>query len=121
MHQNLIRKSGFFGAGLELANAMLTEYRLRHNLDVGSRANRLERKHNSHYDPWLAQHIDRLGRILRMDEGKNAMQHIGVDMNAFNYRGSSKVFGSCPLPNAKANKLGIARENNVEMTKQCQS
>lgn len=36
LHQNLIRKFGSFGAGPELANAMLTEYRLRHNLDVGT-------------------------------------------------------------------------------------
>lgn len=36
VHQNLIRKFGSFGAGPELADAMLAEYRLRHNFDVGT-------------------------------------------------------------------------------------
>ncbi|KAL9536765.1 hypothetical protein MBANPS3_012383, partial [Mucor bainieri] len=113
VHQNLIRKFGSFGAGPELANAMLTEYRLRHNLDVGT-VNRLGREHKSHYDPWLVQHIDRLRRILGIDDSENAIQHIGVDINALNYRGSSEVFGICPLPDVEASKLGIAR-GDVEM------
>lgn len=34
VHQNIIRKFGSFGASPELADCMLAEYRLRHNLDV---------------------------------------------------------------------------------------
>ena len=63
VHQNLIRKFGSFGAGPKLADAMLVEYRLRHNLDVGT-TNRLGYAYKSHYDPWLIQHIDVLRRDL---------------------------------------------------------
>ncbi|KAL9536590.1 hypothetical protein MBANPS3_012535, partial [Mucor bainieri] len=68
----------------------------------------------SHYDPWLVQHIDRLRRILGIDNSENAIQHIGVGINALNCRGSNEVFGICPLPDAEASKLGIAR-GDVEM------
>jgi hypothetical protein len=34
VHQNIIRKFGSFGASPELADCMLAEYRLRHNIDV---------------------------------------------------------------------------------------
>ncbi|KAL9536874.1 hypothetical protein MBANPS3_012294 [Mucor bainieri] len=113
VHQNLIRKFGSFGAGPELANAMLTDYRLRHNLDVGT-VNRLGREHKSHYDPWLVQHIDLLRRTLGMEDEASAINHIGVDINALNYRGSNEVFGICPLPDAEMQKVGIAK-GDIEM------
>jgi hypothetical protein len=36
IHQNVIRKFGSFGASHHLADCMLADYRLRHNMDVGS-------------------------------------------------------------------------------------
>lgn len=66
VYQNLNRKFGLFGAGPELANAMLTEYRLRHNLDVGS-VNRHAEIYKGHCNPWLTQHIDLLRQKLNFD------------------------------------------------------
>lgn len=34
IHQNIIRKFGSFGASPELADAVLADYRLHHNIDV---------------------------------------------------------------------------------------
>ena len=36
IHQNIIRKFGSFGASPELTDAVLADYRLRHNIDVGA-------------------------------------------------------------------------------------
>ncbi|KAK4510791.1 uncharacterized protein ATC70_005224 [Mucor velutinosus] len=103
VHQNLIRKFGSFGAGPELANAMFTEYRLRHNLDVGSK-NRHSVIYKSHYDPWLVQHID----LLRQKMGFSAgTRNIALSVNALEYCGSGELFGICPLPNEEMVKIGI--------------
>ncbi|OAD04865.1 hypothetical protein MUCCIDRAFT_161576 [Mucor lusitanicus CBS 277.49] len=103
VHQNLIRKFGSFGAGPELANAMLTEYRLRHNLDAGSK-DRHAVIHKGHYDPWLVQHID----LLRQKIEFNAdVDNIALSVNALEYCGSGEVHGICPLPNEEMAKIGI--------------
>ncbi|CEP11895.1 hypothetical protein [Parasitella parasitica] len=106
VHQNLIRKFGSFGAGPELANAMLTEYRLRHNTDVGS-LNRYSVVHNGHYDPWLLQHIDLLRSQLAMTTRND--NSICLAMNALKYCGSDEVYGICPLPDVEMTKLGIEK------------
>ena len=87
VHQNLIRKFGSFGAGPELANAMLTEYRLRHNIDEGT-VNRCSRQHNGHYDPWLVQHIDLLREKLELNRVNN---HICIDISALIYKDSQEI------------------------------
>ncbi|CAO3630452.1 unnamed protein product [Mucor hiemalis] len=106
VHQNLIRKFGSFGAGPELADAMLVEYRLRHNLDVGT-MNRLGHKYNSHYDPWLIQHIDLLRRDLAIQSAN--VRHLATEVNALHYRGSKETFGICPIPFEEMDKLGIVK------------
>ncbi|CEP10125.1 hypothetical protein [Parasitella parasitica] len=96
VHQNLIRKFGSFGAGPELANAMLTEYRLRHNIDVGS-------------------HIDQMKRCLQAcDQLENDLM---VQVNALHYLGSEEVFGICPLPDNEMDSLGIEKmQTSTELT-----
>ncbi|CEP18318.1 hypothetical protein [Parasitella parasitica] len=96
VHQNLIRKFGSFGAGPELANAMLTEYRLRHNIDVGS-------------------HIDLMKRFLQAcDQLENDFM---VQVNALHYLGSEEVFGICPLPDNEMDSLGIEKmQTSTELT-----
>ncbi|KAG2211379.1 hypothetical protein INT45_007541, partial [Circinella minor] len=56
VHQNIICKFMSFRASPELADAVMADYRLRHNIDVGS-FNRYGRVHKGHYEPWLTQHI----------------------------------------------------------------
>lgn len=105
VHQNLIRKFGSFGAGPELADAMLTEYRLRHNIDVGT-VNRRGHSHKGHYNPWLVQHIDLMCSKLGLQRANN---HISINTNALSYRGSEEIFGICPLPEDKMVKLGVEK------------
>jgi hypothetical protein len=110
VHQNLIRKFGFFGVDPELANAMLTEYRLRHDFDV-STLNRLGKEYDGHYDPWLVQYIDLLRTkigILDIDIAETSdikKPHIAVEVNPLNYRGSKEVFGICPMPESEMDKI----------------
>lgn len=110
VHQNLIRKFGSFGAGPELANAMLTEYRLRHNMDVGA-INRLGKKHESHYDPWLVQHIDLLRKKVGIENSYQRIKHLAIEINTLNYRGSKEVYGICPMPIIEMEKIGIAKSD----------
>lgn len=116
VHQNLIRKFGSFGAGPELANAMLTEYRLRHNIDVGTK-NRNGHQYKGHYDPWLVQLIDHVRQKLHMNQNSS---HLAIKVNAINYAGSNEVFGICPLPDDEMSRLGIEKRNtqstNVDLT-----
>lgn len=67
VHQNLICKFVSFGAGPELAYAMLAKYRLRHNLDVGA-FNRLGKKHIGQYDPWLVEHVVLLRKKIGIEK-----------------------------------------------------
>ncbi|CEP10953.1 hypothetical protein [Parasitella parasitica] len=108
VHRNLGRKFGYLGTGPELANAMLTEYRLRHNINVYS-VNRLSKAHRGHYDPWLKQYIDQMKRSLQVcDQLKNDLM---VQVNALHYLGSEEVFGICPLPNSlDIQKMQTSRE-----------
>ncbi|KAG2212592.1 hypothetical protein INT47_000568 [Mucor saturninus] len=59
IHQNIIRKFSSFNAGPFLADWALADYRLRHNISVGSR-NRFNIEHRSHYNPWLVQALNTL-------------------------------------------------------------
>jgi hypothetical protein len=113
VHQNLVRKFGSFGAGPELADAMLTEYRLRHNLNVGT-VNRYGRDFEGHYDPWLVQHIDFLRKEMNMTDLNG--KHLAVDINALRYSGSNEVYGICPFPDEEMSKIRIekpTRDNDV--------
>ncbi|CAO3641190.1 unnamed protein product [Mucor hiemalis] len=87
---------------------MLTEYRLRHNLDVGT-MNRRGRKFDSHYDPWLVQHIDLLRNKLNIAGNYQSTRHLAIEINALNYRGSKEVFGICPMPIIEMDKIGIVK------------
>lgn len=109
VHQNFILKFGSFGAGSELADAMLVEYRLRHDLVLGT-MDRLGHKYNGRCDPCITQHINLLRRDLRIPH-----RHIAIAANALNYRGSKEVYGSCPIHFEEIHRLGIARKfDNVQ-------
>ncbi|CAO3630214.1 unnamed protein product [Mucor hiemalis] len=108
VHQNLIRKFGFFGAGPELASAMLVEYRLRHNFNVGT-FNRFGFEYKGHYDPWLTKHIDYLRLSLNLNANGNQPKHVAIEANALKFCGSKEVFGICPLPDEEMQSLCIEK------------
>lgn len=101
----IIPKFGSFGAGPELADLVLAEYRLRHNMNVGT-LDRYGYAYKGHYESWLVQNIDNLRRLPQVSQSCN--MHIAIDVNAtMNYKGSSEVFGICPLPDAEMSRLKI--------------
>ncbi|KAG2191196.1 hypothetical protein INT47_004427 [Mucor saturninus] len=108
----LYRKLGSFGAGPELASAMLVEYRLRHNFDVGT-FNRFGVEYKGHYDRWLTQHLDFLRQSMDMPY-LSIDRHIAIEVNALRFRSSQEVFRICPLPDEEITRLFIekAAENN---------
>ena len=113
VHQNLVRKFGSFGAGPELADTMLAEYRLRHNIDVGTK-NRYGHEYKGHYNPWIIQHIDLLRQELNVDSNNNSKRYLALDMNALKYRESKEVYGICPLPTDELIRLKIERRDGFD-------
>ncbi|CAO3657693.1 unnamed protein product [Mucor hiemalis] len=59
VHMNIIRKFASYNAGPRLADMVLADYRLYHNIDVGS-TNRFGKIHKGHYSSWLSQAINTL-------------------------------------------------------------
>ncbi|KAI8877431.1 hypothetical protein K501DRAFT_278445 [Backusella circina FSU 941] len=55
----LMRKFASYNTGPRLVDMVLTDYRLNHNLDMGSK-NRIGKTYTSHYSPWLSQAINAL-------------------------------------------------------------
>ncbi|KAG2217078.1 hypothetical protein INT45_013105 [Circinella minor] len=89
VHQNIIRKFMSFGASPELADAVIADYRLRHNIDVGS-FNRYGRVHKGHYEPWLTQHILDLFDEKMKTTYKNSIKN-SIGINAMNSESRKEV------------------------------
>ncbi|KAG2216458.1 hypothetical protein INT45_014177 [Circinella minor] len=92
-----------FGASPELADAVMADYRPRHNIDVGS-FNRYGHVHKGHYEPWLTQHILDLRGSFGMEQSYDSP---GVYENAIFFEPSKEVFGISPLQENLAKELGI--------------
>ncbi|KAI8371102.1 hypothetical protein BD560DRAFT_446758 [Blakeslea trispora] len=96
-HFNIIRKFSSFNAGLRLTNTALSDYRLYHNINMGSK-NRYGLTHKSHYSPWLAQSIDilrsKVGRPVRTDSyfDNNLLR------NTYLCGHTTEKFGITPIP-----------------------
>ncbi|KAI8983910.1 hypothetical protein BDB01DRAFT_850553 [Pilobolus umbonatus] len=104
VHQNIIRKFGFFNSSPELANCALAEYRMRHNTEVGIR-NRYGVNPFGHHDPWLTQFINK----LKMDLGHSFQgSYHDPDSSSLMYKDGNKTFGICHLP------LDLANEYQME-------
>ncbi|KAG0178868.1 hypothetical protein DFQ29_002903 [Apophysomyces sp. BC1021] len=74
VHQNIVRKLMSFSAGPHLIDSALADYRLRHNIDVGT-INRYGHIHKGHYAPWLVKTISTMYKKLGIfDHGSGANQ-----------------------------------------------
>ncbi|KAG2211076.1 hypothetical protein INT45_009770 [Circinella minor] len=76
IHQNLIRSIGAFDASVEYVDALLADYRLRHNIDISQHINNLESKLNvpcSYSGP-------------------------GIHAHSLHLNSSNELFGISPLP-----------------------
>ncbi|KAL9536894.1 hypothetical protein MBANPS3_012276 [Mucor bainieri] len=99
VHQNIIRKFGFFNSSPDLAQCSLAEYRLRHNTDIGSR-NRFGVKHRGHYNPWLTQSINAMKASLGHTFKGSYHDPNG---NSFSFSPGSETFGICQISKTIAN------------------
>lgn len=84
---------------------MLVEYRLRHNLDVGTQ-NRYGKKYKGHYDTWLVQHIHLLSSELGLLPSQQRVKLIAVEINATKFSRSKEIFGIC-LPAYEMERLNM--------------
>ncbi|KAG2193544.1 hypothetical protein INT47_010322 [Mucor saturninus] len=88
VHQNMVRKFGSFGAGPELTDCALTEYRLRHNTD----------------------HIEK----LRINLHILTTQHTGVSVsNELDFCNSDEVFGIYPIYNDVMETLRVEKSDTL--------
>ncbi|KAI8143102.1 hypothetical protein BJV82DRAFT_668743 [Fennellomyces sp. T-0311] len=112
VHQNIIRKFASFGAGPHMTDCMLADYRLRHNIDVGSK-NRHGRVHLGHYDPWLTQTIHHLQVELGMYDTKwDADQSSTLIVkNALQLKMPAETFGIASFPSAVADDISIQKSS----------
>ncbi|CEP08527.1 hypothetical protein, partial, partial [Parasitella parasitica] len=94
VHTNIIRKFSMYNASPRLTDCLLTDYRLRHNTDVGSR-NRYNLVHKSHYNPWLVQGINHLKSELSMSVKGS---YYDPDGNGIHFSPTGESFGICPVP-----------------------
>ncbi|KAI7846506.1 hypothetical protein BDC45DRAFT_577200 [Circinella umbellata] len=88
--------------------AALADYRLRHNIDVGT-ANRYGRVHVGHYDPWITQHINDLEISLGLSVTYNEPL---VHQQALQLVSSGEEFGISRLPSSAMESFGI-RESTL--------
>ncbi|KAI7872237.1 uncharacterized protein EV154DRAFT_580069 [Mucor mucedo] len=94
VHRNIIRKFGFFNSSPELANCALSEYRLRHNIEVGCR-NRFGVEHIGHHNPWLTQNINKLKMQLGHRFKGTYHNHDGTTLS---FKDGYETFGVCQIP-----------------------
>ncbi|KAG2211306.1 hypothetical protein INT45_003588, partial [Circinella minor] len=105
IHQNIIRRFRSFGASIELTDSALADYRLRHNINVGT-VNRYGHVHQGHYDPRITQHINDLQVSLGMPCIDNEP---GIHRHTIQLVSSNEYFGISPLSTAMMTKLGIEK------------
>ncbi|KAG2221792.1 hypothetical protein INT45_013288 [Circinella minor] len=100
-----------FGAGVEYIDALLADYRLRHNIDVGM-LNRFERVHDEHYDdPWISQHISNLVSKLNVPCSHSGP---GIHAHSLHLNSSNELFGISPLAATLMESYNIAKSNSYQ-------
>ncbi|KAG2191627.1 hypothetical protein INT47_003562 [Mucor saturninus] len=115
VHFNIIRKFASYNAGPRLTDAVLSDYRLYHNISMGS-ITRHGKVHNWHFSPWISQAINTLRVKLGHDPIKNYFGNRielarKYEMQPLDYATSNfsvgvtlsrkRLFDSCILPVVK--------------------
>lgn len=105
VHMNIVRKFSSYNTGPRLANSVLADYRLYHNIDVGSK-NRYSKIHKGHYSPWLSLAINTLRTKLGHEPIKDYYcNRLG---SIFEFEQTKETFGITALP------VQISRQYNLE-------
>ncbi|TFK55407.1 hypothetical protein OE88DRAFT_1804266 [Heliocybe sulcata] len=107
VHQNVIRWFGSFNAAPEFALQLLRDYRLYHNLRVGT-LNRTGTPYTGSYDVWTRNRIS-----LLLDTTSSRFESLprsfgpGGWVNGNLYAPSMEVFGILPMPDSKRLESGM--------------
>lgn len=104
VHMNIVRKFASYNAGPRLTNMALCDYRLHHNIDVGSK-NRYGKIHTGHYSPWISQAIN----TLRIEVGHSPVDAYFSNRvgNAFEYMQTKETFGIVSVPRSVTQEFDI--------------
>ncbi|KAG2192238.1 hypothetical protein INT47_009230, partial [Mucor saturninus] len=99
VHFNIIRKFASYNAGPRLTDAVLSDYRLYHNISVSSymgSITRHGRTHNWHFSPWISQAIN----TMRIKLGHAPVQNYFGNCigDTFSYTQTRETFGITRLP-----------------------
>ncbi|KAI8884205.1 hypothetical protein K501DRAFT_272009 [Backusella circina FSU 941] len=97
VHMSIVRKFVTYSAGPRLADMVLTDYRLCHSLDVGSK-NRHGKIYKSHFSPWISQSIN----MLRIELGYKPIDNYYTNClgSTFDYQHTNETFGIVELPHS---------------------
>lgn len=104
-HQNVMLAFGAFGAGIQFGDAVLTQYRHRHNIVAGY-LNRMNKSYRGHYEPWLNEWI-------QYYYSKVAQHHVELPYhNALYLTPTSETFGILKLPDDVVTSLNMSKPAN---------
>ncbi|KAI8643968.1 hypothetical protein BD408DRAFT_414181, partial [Parasitella parasitica] len=103
-HMNIVRRFASYNASTRLTDSILADYRLYHNINVGS-VNRYGLKHQSHYSPWLVLAIN----MLRTEVGHGTVMDYTCERygNFINFKQTNETFGIVDMPRVLCNEIGI--------------
>ncbi|KAF7720604.1 hypothetical protein EC973_007053, partial [Apophysomyces ossiformis] len=113
VHQNIIRKFMSFGAGPHLTDSVLADYRLRHNIDVGT-MNRYGRIHKGHYEPWLVTTISAMRKRLGIPDYTSSANESNDSLNDTEPNLSKETFGIVCFPRNLAEDLHVEVKDRTD-------
>jgi hypothetical protein len=96
VHNPIRRNFASMNASPELADAMLADFRHRHNVDCGS-IHKDHVKYAGHYDPWLDHEICKLREDIGWS-GRHTHQHTVIDTDPLDFESTSEQFGITAIP-----------------------
>ncbi|KAI0369360.1 hypothetical protein BV20DRAFT_1113655 [Pilatotrama ljubarskyi] len=110
IHQNVIRRFGSFNASPRFAVNLLRDYRLCHNLKVGT-LNRTGMPYRGSYDIWMRNRLaslrDQTAEAFPLRVGLIPRRSVDAWVNGDDYTRTDEVFGLLPVPETTRQKLGM--------------
>ncbi|KAG2195196.1 hypothetical protein INT47_006727 [Mucor saturninus] len=103
-HMNIVRRFASYNASVRLTDSILADYRLYHNINVGS-VNRYGKKHQGHYSPWFVLAIN----VLRIEVVHATVQDYMCERYEcyINFDQTRETYGVVEIPHNLANEIGI--------------
>lgn len=110
-HTNIIRRSASYNASTRLTDAILADYRLFHNINVGAINRYGKKKHTHHYSPWIPLAVN----LLRQKVGHSLINDYFMDRigSFLSCEHTSETFGIVKMPPPVMNSYRILSNNEV--------